>query len=144
MARAIEIHILPAPRWQALRWYPAGCSALIAVTLYLEGAIWPAAVAIALAVLGLARSGEKSVRALRFEPLGRERFSETDRHDRCELVTADGVFASRLIVVFGWGSLRVLRLRANAPVRTLVLWPGVVAASQRHQLGRWLKALIRP
>lgn len=143
MAHAIEIRLLPAPRWRALRWCLAGFSTLIAVTLHLEGAVWPAAVAIALGALGLTRSGEKSVCALRFEMPRRDRSVEMDCHGRCELVTADRVVTSRLRSVFGWGSLRILRLRVDVPVRTLVLWPGMVTASGQHQLGRWLKVLTR-
>ena len=85
MARAIEIRLLPVPNWQALRWVLAACSGLITLALYLEGAAWPATVALALAVLGLTHSGEKSVCALRFETPGQDHSVNADRSDRCEL-----------------------------------------------------------
>ena len=140
MARAIEIRILHLLAWRGLRWCLAGCSMLAVLTLYFDGAVWPAGLALALALSGLPGSGVQPVQSLHVWP---ERAGTAGGGGDCEVGTASGRVAARITAVSTWGELRLLRFHRGIPARTLLLLPGAVAPAQHRQFGRWLKAICR-
>ncbi len=140
MARAIDIRLSQLPALRGLRWCLAGCSTLAALMLYLDGAMWPAGAALALALFGLLGSAVQAVQSLHVWP---DRAAAAGRGGDCEAGTAGGRVTARITSVSTWGDLRLLRFHRGVPARTLLLWPGTVAPAQERQFGRWLKAICR-
>ncbi len=140
MASAIDIRLSQLPALRGLRWCLAGCSTLAALMLYLDGAMWPAGAALALALFGLLGSAVQPVQSLHVRP---DRAAAVGRGGDCEAGTAGGRVTARITSVSTWGDLRLLRFHRGVPARTLLLWPGTVAPAQERQFGRWLKAICR-
>lgn len=139
MTRAIEIRLSQLPALRGWRWCLAGCSTLAALTLYLDGAVWPAGLALALALFGLLGSAVQPVQSLHVWP---DR-AATAGGGACEAGTAGGRVMARITSVSIWGDVRLLRFHRGIPAPTLLLWPGPVAPAQYRQFGRWLKAICR-
>lgn len=140
MARAIDICIVQMPAYKALGWVLAGCGALAALALYLHGAVWPASIALAVALCGLQWPGAQAPQSLHIAP---DRSSPDGGSGHCELVTAQGRFLVRITSASTWGSMRLLRYHRGTAARTLLLLPGTVAAVKSCELGRWLESLRR-
>lgn len=140
MARAIEFCLSQLPALRGLRWCLAGCSTLAALMLYLNGALWPAGAALALALFGLLGSAVQPVQSLHVRP---DRAAAAGGAGDCEAGTAGGRVTARITSVSTWGDVRLLRFHRGVPARTLLLLPGVVAPAQYRQFGRWLNAICR-